>query len=143
MSSQPMSDGRSCRVVRRGTEHEGHYGASYLLGVTAETVGAKGLSLSAATLPPGARTKAHVNEHESAFYVLSGACELYSGERLEHRETVRAGDFFYVPGGAPHVAVNASETEPAVFIGGRTDPKMQEAFTPRPDLDAKVAGGET
>ena len=138
MSSTTASDERTCRVVRQGAEHGGHYGASYTLGVTAETVGSRGLSLSAATLPPGARTKAHVHQHESAFYVTSGEGDLYFGEQMERREHVRAGEFFYVPDGVAHIFVNTTRTEPAVFIGGRTDPNMQEAFVARPELDGKV-----
>ncbi len=93
MSQTAVSE-RGCRVVRKGMEHGGHYGASYMLGVTAETVGARNLSLTIATVPPGARTKAHVHEHhESAFYVISGEGELYYGDDMGHREPVRAGDF--------------------------------------------------
>ena len=139
MTSKATAEERVCWVVRKGAEHGGHYGASYTLGVTAETVGARGLSLSAATLPPGGRTRAHVHEHESAFYVMSGEGDLYSGERMERREHVRAGDFFYVTDGVAHIFVNTSRAEPAVFVGGRTDPNMQEAFTPRPDLDPLVS----
>ena len=141
--TEAVAGERGCRVVREGMEHGGHYGASYTLGVTAETVGAKGLSLSAATLPPGARTKAHVHEHESAFYVISGEGDLYFGEQMEHREHVQAGNFFYVPDGVAHIFVNTSQSDPAVFIGGRTDPNMQEAFTPRADLDPLVPGATT
>ena len=144
MSIETHAGERTCRVIRQGTAHGGHYGASYMLGVTAESVGARKLSLTVATVPPDARTKAHVHEHhESAFYVISGEGELYFGEAMEHRESVRAGDFLYIPEGAPHVAVNTSPTEPLVVVGGRTDPNMQEAFVARPDLDGKVPGAST
>jgi uncharacterized RmlC-like cupin family protein len=133
------SNERTCRVIRQGTEDGGQYGASYVFGVTAETVGARGLSMALATVPPGARTKAHVHEHhESAIYVISGRGELYFGEQLENREAVQAGDFLYMPEGSPHVAVNTSPTEPLVVIGARTDPHIQEVVLPRPDLDARV-----
>jgi len=100
-----------------------------------------GSCVGTVTLPPaGGRTKAHVHEgHESAFYFLSGEdVELWTGDRLEHRDLAQAGDYLYIPPGVPHVAVNRSPTRPAVFIGARTDPHEQESVVMRSDLDAHV-----
>ena len=132
--------GRRGRVVHAGASYEGKQGPAYTPGVSAETAGAQKLWLGSVTLPPGGRTKAHVHEgHESAFYCVSGeAVELCTGDRLEHREPARAGDYLYIPAGVPHVAVNRSETAPAVFVGARTDPNEQESVVMRPDLEALV-----
>jgi len=67
---------------------------------------------------------------------LSGVSGCWYGERLEHHATVRAGDFFYIPAGAPHVPYNASADEPCVAVIARTDPNEQKSVTMRPDLDA-------
>lgn len=128
------------RVVRAGESYQGKQGPNYIPGISAETVGARALWLSSVTLPPrGGRTKAHVHEHhESAFYFVSGdEVELWTGDRLEHREVAHLGEFLYIPAGVPHVAVNRSAT-PALFVGARSDPNEQESVVMRPDLEAQV-----
>ncbi len=128
------------RVVRAGASYEGKQGPNYTPGVSAETVGARGLWLGSVTLPPrGGRTKAHVHDHhESAFYFVSGdEAELWTGDQLEHREVARPGDYLYIPAGVPHVAVKRSDV-PAVFVGARTDPNEQGSLVVRPELDVRV-----
>ncbi len=127
------------RVVRPGESYVGKQGLRYTPGVSAESVGSTSLWLGSVPVPPGARTKAHVHEHhESAFYMVSGdEVELWTGDQLQHRETVRLGDYLYIPPGVPHVAVNRSST-PALFIGARTDPNEQESVVVRADLDDRV-----
>jgi uncharacterized RmlC-like cupin family protein len=127
-------------AVRAGEIYQGKQGPDYAPGVSAETVGSRALWLGSVTLPPGGgRTKAHIHEdHESAFYMISGEeVEVYTGERLEHRDVAHAGDYLYFPARVPHVAVNRGET-PAVFVGARTDPNEQESVVMRPELDEKV-----
>lgn len=127
------------RVVRAGESYVGKQGPRYTPGVSAETVGSRGLWLGSITLPPGGRTKAHIHEaHESAFYMISGdEAELCTGARLEHREIAHAGDYLYIPAGVPHVAVNRGNT-PAVFVGARTDPNEQESVVMHLELDQLV-----
>jgi uncharacterized RmlC-like cupin family protein len=127
-------------VVRGGELYRGKQGLDYTPGVSAETVGSRALWLGSVTLPPaGGRTKAHIHEeHESAFYMISGEeVDVYTGEQLEHRDVAHAGDYLYFPAGVPHVVVNRSEV-PAVFVGARTDPNEQESVVMRPELDEKV-----
>lgn len=77
--------------------------------------------------------------HESAFFVLSGSdIELWSGERLENCATAQQGDYLFIPRNVPHVAVNRSATQPAVFVGVRDDPTAQESVVMRPELDGRV-----
>jgi len=127
------------QVVRSGASYVGQQGLTYTPGVSAETVGSTRLWLGSVPVPPGGRTKAHVHEqHESAFYMVSGEeVELWTGDRLQHRDVAHAGDFLYVPPGVPHVAVNRSATA-ALFVGARTDPNEQESVVMRPDLDELV-----
>ena len=135
----PMKAGMAL-VVHAGESYAGKQGPDYTPGLSAESVGSRGLWLGSVTLPPGGRTRAHVHEgHESGFYLVSGEnVELWSGDQLEHRAIAVAGDYLYIPAGVPHVAVNRSATMPAVFVGARTDPNEQESVVMRPELVARV-----
>ena len=67
-------------VLRESAEYVGAQGPRYGGGVSAESVGSKGLWFGRVTIGPGERTKAHLHErHETAIYVLSGSCVVYSG----------------------------------------------------------------
>jgi uncharacterized RmlC-like cupin family protein len=126
-------------VVRAGAGYQAEQGSDYEPGVSAETVGSKALFLGMVTLPPGARTRAHVHErHETALYMLSGTeCELWIGDGLQHRETARPGDYIYIPANVLHVAVNRTN-EPAVFLGSRNEATAQESVVFFPEMDSKV-----
>lgn len=127
----------SPRASRALEPYTSAQGTVYAAGVSAESVGAKALFLGLVTLPPGQRTKAHVHaRHESAFYMLSGeTVELWIGDHLQERTIARPGDYLFVPAGVPHVAVNRSRTEPAVFVGARNEATAQESVVMRPELD--------
>lgn len=136
-----VDNAATCRVVRAADAYEGKQGPSYAAGVSAESVGAKAIWLGMVTMPPGGRTKAHFHEgHETAFYVLSGECDLWSGEGLREHDVARAGDYLYIPAGVSHVAVNRSQSEPFVVLGGRTDPYEQESVVLQPELDNSFPG---
>jgi uncharacterized RmlC-like cupin family protein len=131
------ADGKAS-VVRAGAGYRAEQGSDYDPGVSAETVGSKVLFLGRVTLPAGARTKAHVHErHETALYMVSGECELWTGNQLQHRDMVRPGDYVYIPANVLHVAVNRSN-EPAVFIGSRNEPTAQESLVLYPEMDSRI-----
>jgi uncharacterized RmlC-like cupin family protein len=135
--SQPPA---GVRVVQGSTSgYRAEQGSDYLPGVSAETVGSEALWLGIVTIPPGGRTKAHVHaRHESAFYMMSGeVVEMWSGEGLSQRETVRPGDYIFIPKNTLHVAVNRSN-RPAVFMGSRNEATAQESVVLHPELDSKV-----
>ncbi|HYY22344.1 MAG TPA: cupin domain-containing protein [Thermoleophilaceae bacterium] len=126
-----------CVLVGAGDAAEGNTGVTYAAGISATTAGARGLCLQLASLPPGARARAHQHDdHETAVYVMEGQMVLFSGERLEHKVVANPGDFIYIPNGVPHLVVNGSDTEPTVGVLARTDPNEQEDVTALPDLDA-------
>lgn len=126
-----------CILVRPGDEAEGATGVTYAASVPASTAGAQALCLELATLPPGARGRAHLHaEHESAAYVLEGELVLWFGEQLGEKLVAHAGDFLYIPGGVPHLPANASATEQAVAVLARTDANEQGSAIPLPALDA-------
>ncbi len=127
------------RFVVRGSESfRSAQGARYAPGVSAETVGAGSLFLGLITLPPGERTKAHAHRHESAHYMLSGGeVELWTGPRLQRCSVARPGDYLFIPAAMPHVAVNRG-TEPAVFVGARSEASATESVALLPELDGLV-----
>jgi uncharacterized RmlC-like cupin family protein len=128
---------KQCVLVQAGDAAEGRTGVTYAAGISARSAGANGLCLQLASLPPGARARAHRHdEHESAAYVLEGEMVMWFGEQLERTLVARSGDFIYIPGGVPHLVMNGSEAEPAVAVLARTDPHEQEDVTELPELDA-------
>lgn len=132
-----------CRLVRAGATFTGKQGLDYAVGISAESVGARGIHLQLVTIPPGARARAHLHaDHETAIYALGGTSGCWYGERLEHHATVAPGDFFYIPAGVPHLPYNPSPTEPCTAVIARTDPNEQESVVLRPDLDALRPGPE-
>lgn len=126
-------------VVKGSDSYVSKQGSIYAPGISAETAGSKAVFLGMVTIPPEGRTKAHIHEHhESAFLLLSGEkVELCTGNRLEHREIARPGDYLFIPANVPHVAVNRGKS-PAVFVGVRNEPTAQESVVMLPELDALV-----
>lgn len=132
----PTLEPARCRVVSAGDQYTGKQQLLYNVGVSAETVGATGIHLQIATIPPGARGKAHKHAaHETAIYALRGESGVWHGDNLEHHSTVKPGDFFYIPANTPHVPYNPSSTDDVVVLIARTDPNEQESVTLLPELD--------
>src|SRR5688500_15542549 len=86
-----------CQVIRAYDSLQGQEGVNYVVGISAETVGARGLCMHIVKLPPGARAKAHLHaEHESAAYVIQGEIDLLHGDKLQHHVVIHAGEFAYI-----------------------------------------------
>jgi uncharacterized RmlC-like cupin family protein len=97
------------------------------VGISAQTVGAKGLSMNLVVIPPGAAAEPHFHKgFESAVYVLEGRVETRYGPGLEESVITEAGDFLFIPPDVPHQPVNLSETDAARAIVVRNDPNEQE-----------------
>jgi uncharacterized RmlC-like cupin family protein len=127
---------RQCVLVPAAEAAEGKTGVTYAAGISAASAGARGLCLQLASLPAGARSRAHQHDdHESAAYVIEGRMVLWFGARLEHHAVAGPGDFLYIPNGVPHLVLNPSDTEAAVAVLARTDPHAQEEITELPELD--------
>ena len=136
MGSIERQSVRRCVRVAAGAAAEGTTGVTYAAGISSTSAGARGLCLQIASLPPGARSRAHRHdEHESAAYVLEGEMVLWFGERLEHHVVARRGDFIYIPESTPHLVLNPSDSQSAVAVLARTDPQAQEDVTELPQLD--------
>ncbi len=126
----------TCAVIHTQDTYEGKQGLTYFAGISAESVGAKGICMHLLTLPPGGRAHAHLHEnHETAIYVLRGEAEMWYGERLQEHMVVNAGDFVYIPAGMPHLPGNRHQTEPCLALIARTDPNEQESVVLLPELD--------
>jgi uncharacterized RmlC-like cupin family protein len=125
-----------CRLVQAGGRFTGKQGLQYDVGISAETVGAKGIHMQIVTIPPGARAKAHKHAtHETAIYALTGTSAVWHGQRLEHHAVVQPGDFFYIPADVPHLPYNPSATETVTAVISRTDPNEQESVVLMPELE--------
>ena len=99
----------------------------YFVGISQETVGAKGLSMNMVVIPPGGSPKAHYHkDFETAIYLLKGRVETWFGKNLKESMINEEGDFVYIPPGVPHKPINLSETESALAIVSRNDPNEHE-----------------
>ena len=128
----------TCAVVRNGGGFRGKQGLDYFEGISAETVGARGICMHMLTIPAGGRANAHLHEnHETAIYVLSGVGHTWWGERLENLAIVKPGEMFYIPAGVPHLPANLSD-ETITAVIARTDPNEQESVVLLPELDDLV-----
>ena len=99
----------------------------YFFGVSDETSGARGISMSLVVIPPGGAAEPHYHRgFETAIYMLEGSVETRYGKGLRQRVTHRPGDFLFIPPGVPHQPVNRSEREPARAIVARNNPSTNE-----------------
>ena len=99
----------------------------YFFGVSEETSGARGLSMSLVVIPPGGAAEPHYHrDFETAIYMLEGSVETRYGKGLRQRVTHRPGDFLFIPPGVPHQPVNLSDREPARAIVARNHPSANE-----------------
>ena len=96
------------------------------VGVSAETAGAKELSMNLVVIPPGAAAEPHFHKgFESAVYVIEGRVETRYGPGLKESVITGAGDFLFIPPNVPNQPINLSETEAARAIVVRNDPNEQ------------------
>lgn len=112
----------------------------YFVGVSADTVGARGLSMHLVVIPPGARAAPHMHEgYETAIYVLEGRVETRYGANLSESVISEAGQFLFIPPGVPHEAINLSDTKPARAVVARNDAREQERVVPYQPQGNKTA----
>ncbi|HEY9064349.1 MAG TPA: cupin domain-containing protein [Burkholderiaceae bacterium] len=103
----------------------------YFIGISGQTVGAKGLSMHIVVIPPGAKAEPHLHlGYETGIYVLQGRVLTRWGHALEHEVISEAGDFLFVPPDVPHEAINLSATEVARAVVARNDPAEQDKVRP-------------
>ena len=127
----------TCRVLQAAAQFVSKQGHLLAPSISAQSVGSQRIHLQIATIPPGARAKAHKHaDQETAIYVLSGESGMWYGEKLERHLVARADDFLYIPANVPHLPYNLSELESCIAVIARTDPDEQESVVLLPKLDA-------
>ena len=123
-----------CKVIKSGElEVEISSGSmTRLAGVSQGLVGAEGIHLAVATIPPACASSPHHHVNcESAIYVTKGNGTFLTGPKLETALSIKAGDFIYVPQGSLHKPVNDSLTEPLELIVARNTPvEIVEEYDP-------------
>lgn len=103
----------------------------YFVGISAQTAGARGLSMHLVVVPPGGHAEPHIHSgYETGIYVLEGRVETRYGPGLRQSVITEAGDFLFVPPGVPHQPFNLSTTTPARAIVARNRPDEQETVLP-------------
>jgi uncharacterized RmlC-like cupin family protein len=118
-------------VVKTQEEAFGRQKLPFYVGISAETVGATGISMNLVVIPPGGAAQAHRHrKFESAVYILRGRIEIRYGSGLRQSMLIEAGSFFFVPADLPHQPVNLSPDEPVHMLVARNDPNEQENVVP-------------
>lgn len=128
---RPSSPAPTVRAIRPEREVSTLQRLPYFVGVSGETVGARGLSMHLVVIAPGARSEPHSHRgYETSIYVLQGRVQTRYGAGLAQSVVSEAGDFLFIPADVPHEAINLSSTEPARAIVARNDPAEQDNVVP-------------
>jgi len=99
-------------------------------GVSGPSSGTRTLRLQLVMIPPGTRGTPHFHHrYEIALCVVSGEAEVWHGAGLAQRSVVRAGDFLYVPPGAPHLAVNRGDVTSIAVMAQAGSAEQDHAVT--------------
>ncbi len=116
-----IEDFGAFRVIRPGKRGENWGDYEHALGLSGETVGAKGLSMDLQTIPPGAESPVHLHAgFEVGLFILSGRIIHRFGPGLRTSIESGPGEFIYVQPDVAHQSLNPSATEPVVLIVART-----------------------
>jgi uncharacterized RmlC-like cupin family protein len=108
-------------VIRGGGERRGWNGIQYMQGMSARNVGATGLSINVATVPPGAVAYAHIHAgFEVMLFILQGRVKHTFGEGLTQEVINEAGDFIYIRPGVPHEVFNIGDGPLIAFVARST-----------------------
>jgi uncharacterized RmlC-like cupin family protein len=85
---------RKVQAIRPDRAVLTHQRLPYFVGISGQTVGARGLSMHLVVIPPGARSEPHSHrDHETGIYVLQGRVETRYGPGLAESVISEAGDF--------------------------------------------------
>jgi uncharacterized RmlC-like cupin family protein len=117
--------GEQAHVHPAGDEDCRRSGRDQRPGGSGPSSGPRALRLHLVMIRPGTRGLPHFHDgRETAVYMVSGEAEVWHGAGLGKRTVVRAGDFIYVPPGAPHLAVNRGDVT-SIAVVARADPGDQ------------------
>ena len=117
--------------IRPETQTVSKQGLPGFVGVSADTVGAEGLSLKLIVIPPGGKAAPHRHVgYETAIYMIAGRVETKYGEGLAESIITEPGDFLFIPAGVVHQPFNLSQTEEARALAARNDANEEEHVEP-------------
>ena len=103
-----------------GADNRAWNGIRYKTGLSGKNVGAQGLSMNVATVPPGAVAYAHIHDgFEVMLFILEGRVRHDFGPDLQHSVENEAGDFIYIEPGVPHEVFNIGDG-PLVAVVARS-----------------------
>jgi uncharacterized RmlC-like cupin family protein len=122
-----------CRVIHPNElETEIRSGAmTRLAGVSEGLVGASGIHLAIATIPPGCSSSPHYHVNcESAIYVVKGQGRFIIGANLETELPIGPGDFIYVPPDAVHQPVNDGPEHMELIVARNAPVEIVEEYQP-------------
>jgi uncharacterized RmlC-like cupin family protein len=118
-------------VIRKSATCRGWNGIQYKVGLSANNVPARQLSMNVATIPPGGVAGAHIHvDFEVMLYILQGRVRHEYGPGLTQVVENEAGDFIFIEPGVPHEVFNCSETDPVVAVVARSDAGEWEHIIP-------------
>lgn len=130
---------REVVTIRPSAEVMTRQGLPQFVGISADTVGATGISMNRIVIPPHGAAKPHRHHaYETAIYLLQGRVETCYGEGLATCVVNETGDFIFIPPDVPHQPRNLSAIEPAIALVARNDPREQENVIPYPPLAQPV-----
>lgn len=130
---QHINDAQPLVTVRPAQTVDTVQGLPAFVGISALTAGATGIGMNVVEFPPGAVADPHFHDgYETAIYLMSGRVETRYGDGLAHTMVNEAGDFLFIPAGAPHQPRNLSPTEPARALVARNTPAEQESVVAYP-----------
>ena len=103
-----------------------------LAGVSQGLVGATGIHLAIATIPPGCSSSPHSHLNcESAIYVVKGQGRFIIGPDLDQELPIGPGDFIHVPKDAVHQPVNDSPEPMELIVARNTPVEIVEEYNPQ------------
>ena len=98
-------------------------------GVSLGLVGAQGIHLALAEIPPGKSSTPHRHTNcESAIYVLRGKGRFMVGEDLKKAIEFGPGDFIYVPQNSLHQPVNDGNEEIELIVARNSPVEEVEEY---------------
>ena len=138
-----VEGGDGIYVVRASDAERAWNGIKYRVGISAENVGSRKLSMNVATIPPGGVAYAHIHVgFEVMLYILEGRVRHEYGPGLEKVVDNQGGDFIFIEPGVPHEVFNVSATEPVVAVVARSDASEWQNIVDY-DRRTRAIGGRT
>ena len=139
--SEPRVEAKDGIAIIRGSALCRQWnGIEYALGMSSRNVGARGLSMNLATIPPGGVAGAHIHvDFEVMLYILQGRVRHAYGPALVNVVENEAGDFIFIESGVPHEVYNLSDDEPVVAVVARSSADEWDKIIP---YDPRAVGAE-